>query len=245
MCVGCGPIFGCGGTLASARLMRRAKASDAALLGTYSCTYWDHGGACAGDRLSDSSPETGRPNLAAEQPKLAICRWPAPAERRACPRPGSSPSSSLPLCAMPPPSPPRRRACSRAARSRARRLAAAAQDAASDLRGSARAAWATLHTSHPQRWLTQPSSCSSAQWCPVPLVACLNLHPQTWQPAMGIGGVNGALDFGNLAIGVGGEGTGIVRRPPPAPHTRGRAPAFSDQRTGRAARPGLAATAMR
>merc|ERR1719484_274482 len=30
------------------------------------------------------------------------------------------------------------------------------------------------------------------------------------QPAMGIGGVNGALDFGNLASGVGGEGTGIA-----------------------------------
>ena len=29
---------------------------------------------------------------------------------------------------------------------------------------------------------------------------------------MAIGGVNGALDFGNLASGVGGEGTGIVRR---------------------------------
>lgn len=32
---------------------------------------------------------------------------------------------------------------------------------------------------------------------------------------MAIGGVNGALDFGNLASGVGGEGTGIVRRQPP------------------------------
>ena len=29
-------------------------------------------------------------------------------------------------------------------------------------------------------------------------------------PQMGIGGVNGALDFGNLASGVGGEGTGIA-----------------------------------
>jgi len=30
------------------------------------------------------------------------------------------------------------------------------------------------------------------------------------QPVMAIGGVNGALDFGNLASGVGGEGTGIA-----------------------------------
>ena len=29
-------------------------------------------------------------------------------------------------------------------------------------------------------------------------------------PTMSIGGVNGALDFGNLASGVGGEGTGIA-----------------------------------
>ena len=29
---------------------------------------------------------------------------------------------------------------------------------------------------------------------------------------MGIGGINGALDFGPLASGVGGEGTGLVRR---------------------------------
>ena len=29
-------------------------------------------------------------------------------------------------------------------------------------------------------------------------------------PQMAIGGVNGALDFGNLASGVGGEGTGIA-----------------------------------
>merc|ERR1719269_490993 len=37
-------------------------------------------------------------------------------------------------------------------------------------------------------------------------------RPQTAAvaPQMAIGGVNGALDFGNLASGVGGEGTGIA-----------------------------------
>merc|ERR1719515_277063 len=35
-------------------------------------------------------------------------------------------------------------------------------------------------------------------------------RPQAAAPQMGIGGVNGALDFGNLASGVGGEGTGIA-----------------------------------
>lgn len=37
---------------------------------------------------------------------------------------------------------------------------------------------------------------------------------QPWQavtPTMAIGGINGALDFGPLASGVGGEGTGKVR----------------------------------
>ena len=37
---------------------------------------------------------------------------------------------------------------------------------------------------------------------------------------MAIGGVNGALDFGNLASGVGGEGTGIVRASLPRPRAR-------------------------
>merc|ERR1719193_1022056 len=36
------------------------------------------------------------------------------------------------------------------------------------------------------------------------------LRPQAATPKMAIGGVNGALDFGNLASGVGGEGTGIA-----------------------------------
>merc|ERR1719443_865127 len=36
------------------------------------------------------------------------------------------------------------------------------------------------------------------------------LRPQAAAPTMAIGGVNGALDFGNLASGVGGEGTGIA-----------------------------------
>merc|ERR1719284_1657542 len=35
-------------------------------------------------------------------------------------------------------------------------------------------------------------------------------RPQAAAPQMAIGGVNGALDFGNLASGVGGEGTGIA-----------------------------------
>merc|ERR1719213_1623014 len=35
-------------------------------------------------------------------------------------------------------------------------------------------------------------------------------QPQAAAPQMSIGGVNGALDFGNLASGVGGEGTGIA-----------------------------------
>jgi len=35
-------------------------------------------------------------------------------------------------------------------------------------------------------------------------------RPAAAAPQMAIGGVNGALDFGNLASGVGGEGTGIA-----------------------------------
>eukprot|EP00320_Phaeocystis_rex_P007550 CAMPEP_0119056138 /NCGR_PEP_ID=MMETSP1178-20130426/835_1 /TAXON_ID=33656 /ORGANISM="unid sp, Strain CCMP2000" /LENGTH=77 /DNA_ID=CAMNT_0007036837 /DNA_START=35 /DNA_END=265 /DNA_ORIENTATION=+ len=33
-------------------------------------------------------------------------------------------------------------------------------------------------------------------------------RPQAVSPTMAIGGINGALDFGPLASGVGGEGTG-------------------------------------
>ena len=50
--------------------------------------------------------------------------------------------------------------------------------------------------------------------CPVGLPWQTSTNFQPWQavPTMGIGGINGALDFGPLASGVGGEGTGLVRR---------------------------------
>ena len=47
----------------------------------------------------------------------------------------------------------------------------------------------------------------------VPAAAPLRSRPAMRSqaaPTMTIGGVNGALDFGNLASGVGGEGTGIA-----------------------------------
>lgn len=45
-----------------------------------------------------------------------------------------------------------------------------------------------------------------------PLPISTNFQPWQAVPTMGIGGINGALDFGPLASGVGGEGTGLVRR---------------------------------
>ena len=56
--------------------------------------------------------------------------------------------------------------------------------------------------------LRSPSLC--------PLLPNVNLNEcqppwQALQPTMAIGGINGALDFGPLASGVGGEGTGKVR----------------------------------
>ena len=109
-------------------------------------------------------------------------------------------------------SPRRRRpACSRAARSRrARRFAAAP---CPTLRCQTPAA-----PPHVGQLPAETCGHKSGGGSPA-LTACgtpnVNLNEcQPWQavtPTMAIGGINGALDFGPLASGVGGEGTGKVR----------------------------------
>ena len=58
----------------------------------------------------------------------------------------------------------------------------------------------------------QSAAPPSALWV-LPNVNLNECQPpwQALQPTMAIGGINGALDFGPLASGVGGEGTGKVR----------------------------------
>ena len=104
--------------------------------------------------------------------------------------------------------PGRRPACSRAARSRrARRFAAA----------PCPALWCQTPAAPPRFGQLHPPKLVSAGGCthpcPVgnPCQTSTNLQPWQAVPTMGIGGINGALDFGPLASGVGGEGTGLVR----------------------------------